>query len=528
MFGYLNLNDPTKIGNNESQECKNVKIDKGYLQLFDEFAVDESIGRRGKDINGFEIFIDSSALTTGNAVTPPPAKGYLKRRLSSSRVDIVGCPRIVDLPDYSPGVSPVIAAVDYGSQPYPVGYYNYLITLYNPETNEESEASLFGIYVGVNEVAEFTNFPAVSGNPIFAEKTSSEWRIYRRPIGGAEFLRILPNVTIPAFAANPGPYADVTADEDLGLSCGTLDVYSPDHYSTGRLFSLFTVHNGRLWFRQDSKRPGSPGPDNASSVLFYSDKNVFGQVPQDNFFGFNSEIVGLHSVDEALYVLCKEDLFIIYGDSDSDLVARQLTDSKIGCVGGFSSVAIGNSILFLGSLKTDRDQADGLYQIIAGKVVRLSQQVEDLFPFGQYGASITPGAPIMYGAGGVKDRFCVVRGKVDGSMDNGLLVYDLLGNGFLTAEDPNPTPPTEFYYRSKEFGTPGKWDNMRRAFVRGSGDFKVELYYDAEKVDEIEFSFSESIAEMEDFTVPPFEGNYFSFRFIGQANAKIFEFGRLE
>jgi len=134
----------------------------------------------------------------------------------------------------------------------------------------------------------------------------------------------------------------------------------------------------------------------------------------------------------------------------------------------------------------------------------------------------------MYGAGGVKDRFCVVRGKVDGPMDNGLLVYDLLGNGFLTAEDPNPTPPAEFYYRSKEFGTPGKWDNMRRAFVRGSGDFKVELYYDAEKVDEIEFSFSESIAEMEDFTVPPFEGNYFSFRFIGQANAKIFEFGRLE
>jgi hypothetical protein len=529
MFGYLNLNDPTKIGNNEAQEAKNLQLDRGYLEIMTEYAVDPSIGRKDQDINGREIFIDLEALTTGNAVAPVPAKGYLKRRLSASRVDVLGSPRINDLPGFSDGVSPLITAAAYGSQPVPAGTYSYLITAYNPETNEESATFAFNLIIGTNQVGSFANFPAVSANPIFLEKTSIEWRIYRRPIGGAEFLRILPTTTIQAYNVNAGPYLDITPDESLGDACGTVDVYPPDYYPTGRLFSLFTVHNGRLWFKQDSKRAGSPGLDAAASVLYYSDRYIFGQVPQLNFFAFNSEIVGLHSVDESLVVLCKKNIFVIYGDDRNDFVVKELTDSKsnIGCVGGWSSAALRNAVFFLGSSKTDPDQADGLFVISGGRAERLSYQVDTLFPFGQYGASIS-GGPIIYGAGVIRDRFFVVRGKVEGTLDNGLLVYDSITKGFLIAEDPNPSPPTDFFYRSKDFGSPGKWDDMRRAFVRGVGNFKIELYYDGIKEDEIEISIAGTIPKTEDFTVPPFRSNYFSFRILGEANAKIHEFGRLE
>jgi hypothetical protein len=124
----------------------------------------------------------------------------------------------------------------------------------------------------------------------------------------------------------------------------------------------------------------------------------------------------------------------------------------------------------------------------------------------------------VFGAGSVEDRFFVVR------YENGQkLVYDVLAQGFLQAS----TDDT-FSYRSKEFGRPGIWDDTRRAFVRGLGDFKVELYYDGIKEDEIEFSIPGSVPQTEDFTVPGLRNNYFSFRFVGQQNAKIYEFGRLE
>jgi hypothetical protein len=65
-------------------------------------------------------------------------------------------------------------------------------------------------------------------------------------------------------------------------------------------------------------------------------------------------------------------------------------------------------------------------------------------------------------------------------------------------------------------------------FVRGLGNFTVELYGDGVKIDEIAFNISGTQPRTEDFTVPPFRCNYFSYRFIGQANAKIYEFGRKE
>lgn len=521
MFGYLNLNDATKIGNNEAQEAVNVKVDKGYLELNDDLIIDETINRKAQDINGNELFISAEPLTTlaTNIPAAIPTKGYLKRKING-KIDIVGTPTI-----YSAGTPASIAAAAYGSQVYPPGNYQYIITAYNPETQEESGAWQYNVTIGVNEIAEFTNFPGFNSSPIFASKTLVEWRIYRRPIGGSEFLRILSGTTLPAFTPLAGPVQDITPDASLGIANKTLETgaLTPDYFNDDRLFSVIAVHGNRLWFKQDAKDPLSPGPENAGSVIFYSEINTFGEVGEDSYFGFSSEVVALHSVDEALVVLCKEDVFVIYGNDDTDFVVKQVTGNKVGCVGGFSSAVVGKSLFFLGSNKDDRTKADGVYAYAGGTIQRISFPVDTLFPFSAFS-----GSPVLYGAGSVGDRFFVVRGKVVNSSENGLLVFDTAANGFLTAEDDTTIPPTVFYYRSKEFGSPGKWDNMRRAFVRGNGSFAVELYYDGVKVDEITFTLTGTQPETEDFTVPPFRSNYFSFRIIGQAGAKVYEFGRLE
>lgn len=527
MFGYLNLNDPTKIANNESQEAHNVRLDRGYLEMMNKFIVDESINRRVEDINGNEIFISAAPGTTpaDNSYQPLGIPGYLKRNIGGA-IDLVGIPRIE-----SAGTPATIAAVAYGSQPYPAGTYEYIITGYDPVTQEESGEWLYSVTVGTNEVAQFTNFPGYNSNPLFANKTSAEWRIYRKPIGGSEFLRILPSTTLPAFTPLAGPIQDITPDEDLGAANSTYPnaALMPDYYNEDRLFSVIAVHNNRLWFKQDEPSPESTGPKNVGSVVFYSEVNKFGEVGADSYFGFSSEVVAIHSVNESLVVLCKKNVYIIYGDDENDFVVKQLTDDNIGAVGGFSSATVGDVLFFLGSDRTDRNKGNGIFAIIGGRLERVSFNVDTLFPCNPIGTL----TDIVFGAGSVDDRFFVVRCQVDNPEDdtNAQLVFDTATRGFLTStyvDAAGLTTPTSFIYKSKEFGTPGKWDKMRRVFVRGIGQFKVELYYDFEKVDEIEFDISGSVPETEDFTVPPFRGNYFSFRFIGQADAKIYEFGRLE
>jgi len=527
MFGYLNLNDPTKIQANESQEAHNVRLDRGYLELINEFVVDESINRRLKDINGHEIFIsaDSGVIPANNTYQPLGLRGYLKRNINGV-IDLVGMPRMD-----SAGTPATVAAVAYGSQPYPAGEYTYVITAYDPVTQEESAAWIYeGVSVGANEVAQFSSFPGYNSNPLFANKTSAEWRIYRRPIGGSEFLRVLPSTTLAAFTPLAGPIQDITPDEDLGAANTTYprESFSPDYYNKDRLFSVIAVHNNRLWFKQDEVPADPAGPENAGSVILYSEVNKFGEVGESSYFGFSSEVVALHSINESLVVLCKENVYVIYGDDDNDFVVKQVTDSNIGAVGGFSSAVVGNTLFFLGSNKDDRNKADGLYALCGSQLERVSSVVDSLFPANPIGTL----DDIIFGAGQVRNRFFVVRCQIDDpdeSSTQSQLVFDTATRGFLTSSYVGGgVLPTSFIYKSKEFGSPGKWDNMRRAFVRGIGQFTVELYYDFEKVDEIEFNISGSVPDTEDFTVPPYRGNYFSFRFVGQADAKIYEFGRLE
>ena len=536
MFGYLNLKDPTKIGNNEAQEANNVRMDDGFLE-FAQFEIDHTIGRRGRDINGNEIILTRQVENSDVAPAPIQFPGMVKR-LTGNLSGWVGAPAPQTIAG-SP--RPSIAAVA-GVGGYPPGEYTYLVTIYDPDTGDEGPAQQLTVTLAAGEVAEIRNLPAISdgfrfggesglwtGINIWLDKPNSMYQIYRRPIGGSEFLRL--TGTDPVLAAGSAysgvaVVKDETADADLGVPCptGFESVAGNDYFLTvgsagpgtfvDKNTGLIHVHQNRLWIRADYPidnlwTTAIPGIGQEKTTIIYSRPYLFGEIETTNFFSFSSEVVGMFTVDESLVVLCKEDVFVIYGDDPTTFIVKQATSSGIGSVPGFAAARIGNALVFLGSDKTDREKANGVFVMLGGQISRLSFPIDSLFPLSAYSDS-------TYGAGGQEDRFFVVRTSGD------WIVYDTIAQGFLTASD-----ATTFTYRSKEFGRPGAWDNMRRAFVRGQGDFTIELYYDGVLEDTIDFSLGDS-PQTEDFTVPGLRSNYFSFRFIGQSNAKIYEFGRLE
>jgi hypothetical protein len=560
MFGYLNLNDPTKIGDNESQEAVNVKIDSGFLE-YKEYDIDESGGRVEKDLDGSTIYLNGTLdVTAAKSVISRTGAGYLFREYPGGKIDLVGVPSLIDT-DTFPSGNPVLSVVSAPSSPVFGGQYQYAITIYDPDSGEESAGLVWTRTFASGEAISFTSFPQLTNGAnniyapfstyrtiVFKNKTNAEYRIYRRSPGSPEFYRV-PFPTIGAFSGGTPALIDQFADGSLGAPCenvwflpmgSNFPVVYP--YSVAPLdksgWSIFTIHNGRLWFKRDFPRSVNVSASSTweslggTSVLYYTKRNKFGELPVLNYFKFNSEIVGLHSIDEALVVCCLDEIYVIYGDDERDFVVKQITDSNtVGVAGYYSTAAVDGSLIFLGSYADDRgNRSSGIFAINGGRVTRISRKIETIFPLRKIGEmsptviGTTKPRP-YYGSAAIEDRFFVVKANFGTAGTPVLknLVYDVAENGFCLSDS-----STTFAYRSKEFGRPGKWDDMKRAFIRGLGQFTVELYYDGVKEDEITFNITGSAPKTEDFTVPGIRANYFSFRIIGQTNAKVYEFGRLE
>jgi hypothetical protein len=510
MFGYLNLNDPTKIQNNEAQEAVNCRVDRGYLE-YQAWSIDEKINREFKDFEGRRIFIDPSAHPSSSGVFPD--FGHLTR-VRPTGADVVGVPAAQFVPGWAlgggAGASPRVQAVAYGSQPYPQGTYEYAITLYDADTFEEAVASLFTLAVGVNEVAEFSNFPAAGAYTPNVRKAGIQWRIYRRPIGGSEFLLALSGTALQAYTANAGPHQDILADADLGTIYDSDENNTPEILARDRRFRVIAEHNSKLWFTRlltPTFPPGSLLLGASDQVIYYSRTNLFGAIPEDNFFLFQEAIVNALTLDEALVIVTAGGVYVIYGQDENDFLPKRINDSGVGGA-WFGGAVVGETLCFLGSQDKNPAIGNGIYIVSGNQVQKVSFPIDNRFPVLPYN--------VGFGAGAMEDRFFVVR-YAGGKQ----IVFDTKAPGFLEGNS-----SAGFAWRSKEFGTPGPWADMKRAFVRGVGAFRVELYGDGEKIDEIDFNLP--ALGTQDFTVPPFRHYYFSFRIIGQPTAKVYEFGRFE
>ncbi|HNS10201.1 MAG TPA: hypothetical protein PKN29_10905 [Candidatus Ozemobacteraceae bacterium] len=507
MFGYLNLNDPTKIGNTESQEAINLRLDRGYLE-YQSWPIDTTIMRSGKDPQGNVIRVDPSV--------PIGFIGVLQRVLTGGN-DIIGLRYPPNNIGWNYGVKPVLYDTSVGPGPfYPAKEYNYAITLFDPVAGEESRPFFVTAYTDGTYQLGFKDFPGMGSN--YPLKEDLEWRIYRRPLGSAEYLQ-LPHPTIQAVTDNATSYLDTFNDSALTLPLNTVDVYDPYDISSSSV-NLFAIHNGRLWLPRpfvstgaDQREPGH--------LLFFSKQNIFGEFPFNNYFSFNSPIQALWSIDETLYIITEEGPYALYGNDESDFVLKEISNTGVGGAWVGGSAAVGNQIIFISTEKTERAVGKSIHSIFGNAFNLISEKINKMFPV------VYPTTINAHGSGVVDNRFLVLgygEPTTGGAYLLRRLVFDTVTGGFLIG---NPAT-TEFSYKSKEFGSPGWWVGARRMFVRGLGNFTVELYGDGVKIDEIAFSISGTIPQTEDFTVPPYRCNYFSYRFIGQSNSKIYEFGRKE
>ena len=507
MFGYLNLNDPTKIGNTESQEAINLRLDRGYLE-YQSWPIDTTIMRSGKDPQGNVIRVDPSV--------PIGFIGVLQRVLTGGN-DIIGLRYPPNNIGWNYGVKPVLYDTSVGPGPfYPAKEYNYAITLFDPVAGEESRPFFVTAYTDGTYQLGFKDFPGMGSN--YPLKEDLEWRIYRRPLGSAEYLQ-LPHPTIQAVTDNATSYLDTFDDSALTLPLNTVDVYDPYDISSSSV-NLFAIHNGRLWLPRPFVETGADQRE-PGHLLFFSKQNIFGEFPFNNYFSFNSPIQALWSIDETLYIITEEGPYALYGNDESDFVLKEISNTGVGGAWDGSSAAIGNQIIFISTEKTERAVGKGIHSIFGNAFNLISEKINKMFPV------VYPTTINAHGSGVVDNRFLVLgygEPTTGGAYLLRRLVFDTVTGGFLIG---NPAT-TEFSYKSKEFGSPGWWVGARRMFVRGLGNFTVELYGDGVKIDEIAFSISGTIPQTEDFTVPPYRCNYFSYRFIGQSNSKIYEFGRKE
>lgn len=507
MFGYLNLNDPTKIGNTESQEAINLRLDRGYLE-YQSWPIDTTIMRSGKDPQGNVIRVDPSV--------PIGFIGALQRVLTGGN-DIIGLRYPPNNIGWNYGVKPVLYDTSVGPGPfYPAKEYNYAITLFDPVAGEESRPFFVTAYTDGTYQLGFKDFPGMGSN--YPLKEDLEWRIYRRPLGSAEYLQ-LPHPTIQAVTDNATSYLDTFDDSALTLPLNTVDVYDPYDISSSSV-NLFAIHNGRLWLPRPFVETGADQRE-PGHLLFFSKQNIFGEFPFNNYFSFNSPIQALWSIDETLYIITEEGPYALYGNDESDFVLKEISNTGVGGAWDGGSAAVGNQIIFISTEKTERAVGKSIHSIFGNAFNLISEKINKMFPV------VYPTTINAHGSGVVDNRFLVLgygEPTTGGAYLVRRLVFDTVTGGFLIG---NPAT-TEFSYKSKEFGSPGWWVGARRMFVRGLGNFTVELYGDGVKIDEIAFSISGTIPQTEDFTVPPYRCNYFSYRFIGQSNSKIYEFGRKE
>ena len=484
MFGYLNLNDPRKINDTEAQEANNVRVDRGYLEYV-QWAVDETYNKIIQTPNA-RVRIDPTTLMVR------------RERVSGSGTfdDPIG----ISIPAALPTIG-IVA----GDPAYPLGDYQYAVTLSNATYGEESRPAILSVTVTAGQHVQFTAFPSYAAT--YPTKTALQWNIYRRPLGGDAFLFVASfGATAPVAS-----YDDTTADTDLGVACDSVDNYALDEWGGA---DVITFYQGKIFFA-------------AANTLRYSRTSNISAFPADFFETATNGIVALLATNEALCVLSTNDLFWIYGTDETSFIIKKIAHQKNEGASYFSARDVNGRIFFVGTSDQTISSypCPNIFEVSGSISVPRTLNLSALFPM--YPFREMPAAVLLFRTGQKDDRFWVLRHGGNLYDPTALqrakyLAFDTIANGWLAGTD-----DASWSYRTKEFGKPGQLESIRRMFVTGEGQFNVEVWGDNTLVDTTSFNLAANSIRQE-FTVGPNRQTYYSFRFVGQPGAKVFEYGRIE
>lgn len=474
-FNYVNQNNPINIGDFESQEMINCRIDHGFLEFCD-YSVDESLPCPNRVVN----------LPNGKQIRIRPNtqnkwidEGVIQWRDRNSQ-------------DESEWVQPscyfeesesnafLIETVAYNDRrldekavesfrPTAAGTYYYAITLYDTRTFEESAPILKSIDISENDISEenpigirFTvqPIPRVS-HPYY------RIRFYRMPYGGSEYLLTFEH---DADYVSRWQKFDPTEDAYLGDLCDTeKDTLIPfgntDNDGDGnrdfRPLSI-TLFDDKLWIGGRAKN--DRGVD--YGMVYYSRTGNWTSFPAINFFTFPDPVVGISKFDQALIIMTDKSLFYLYGEPDQYAVKE--IDYKFNGIAQNSGQSLGNMAYFL-ALKehSDKDKAYGVFAFNGSSVADISIKINREFP-----------CQLTHFNWALDNRFFISE-KTTESGDIRRIIYDSMAQGFCFAEPQR----TDFYYRTKEFSSlPNGKNFLKKVYIRAKGPFILYVVANGHKV----------------------------------------------
>lgn len=533
-FGYLNLGNPKIIGDTESQEANNVSIESGFLE-YKAYATN--------DLNNRKLTLPNGKITMLDKI-----QGQVKWKDSESgTLTAIGLDKpsaiVVDPSDPTTTISkvPTVATAAYGSNPYAAGTYIYGLTLYDPDTGEESTVSEFTLTtvdhsVPGNEVVQFTNFPDVS--TYFPARTNLQWRIYRMPLGGSEFLLVNTSTTISANAVYAGPYQDIIADEDLGIANDSY--YDLPILRWSERFNAIAVFNDHLFV-------GGTSASTGIYKIYFSRQGKWWAFPPENELNLDADKLtsqnfkGFCNLAETLLIFGGNKSAVLYGDNADNFALKDIDFdiSSNGEESWFSQNTMreaNNMAVFSLDGYEDIVVEGTTQQIVAckrlaafdgAKAKVISTKIKSLFDLPLDNEDSFAESSVL------ENRFyCVKYVDLEATLDQGIpiasitasdyiyktLVFDSYAFGWLTADSSGT-----FTYRTKEYSLPRQVLFHKRIWVEAEGDFVLQFLGDGNVVSSITLSLDSK--QQLYLNIRPYRYQTFSFKFIGQSDCKIYDFG---
>lgn len=507
-FGYLNQNNPLIIGQHEAQEMLNCRLDRGYLE-FGSFPVEETNGRYLILPNQKEVKIDADFYNSGYVKWRKKGSSDAWVRLGIKTPGEVSTP----IPNIIVDVITPLSAYPFAPE---VGKHFYAITLYDPDTFEESPAVFKEIeYTEADAAADkrigFTDFVDLT-SVYGSTRPNLEWRFYRMPFGGEEYLLSMTQEACTTFSVGFKIF-DPTTVENLGAICTTLDLVDKPLDATSLTIAFYSE---KLWIA--TIVPPVVAGGKYTGLLYYSKTSSWHEFPATFFFSFPDRVIGLTPYGETLLIQTEGKSYVLYGNNEDNFILRPVDYDFTGMAQNSGRAA--NGLAYTLAAKKTEDsyyQGTGILAFNGRSVVDISAKVFKTLPQYLYvGSQCAKNAML-------ENRFYVFEfwQKTESTWHSPKkLIYDTYLEGFCLANDYQAT----FVYRTKEFKAADKNVQFyKRLFVRGKGEFTVELLGDGQLITLLNYNLSS--LDTVYFNVKPNRYVTFSIRFTGNQGAEIHDWG---
>jgi hypothetical protein len=401
------------------------------------------------------------------------------------------------------------------------GKYFYALTYFDPAKQRESPPLYLDVEITENDISAYSGECFIEFTDLLVEATplseipGLEINIYRIPFGADEYLLTA--------TKDPGAFSitfyDETTDAELGAICATIGNTNLPLESTDVV--SIALHKDKLFVAT------LPGLSGNGGFVYFSKTNVFNEFKASSFFSFNADVVAMAQFNETLAIFTKQEAYILYGNDEDSFSMGRIDFKASEAFSRNSAQAVAGKLLAL--TKAEGIKTDSILLFNNRLGIDISLPIKDVLAIEGYSDNTAINAA---NKNLVLDNRYYVFELLEGNQaveeKSFNVVYDSITRGFClydeSYKDSEDTPL--FKWRTKEFHVDGRMHGVqfhRWLYVRGEGNFTVEILGDGDLVTSKTFSLSE--VETKFFQIKSTRYTTYSMRFIGEQGAKIHDWG---